>query len=43
MIVYGSAIESTVPASVLDRLKQDGKLQHLLISYFYLRKNKGFR
>ena len=43
MIVYGSAIESTVPASVLDKLRQDGKLQHLLISYYYLRKNKGFK
>lgn len=42
MIVYGSAIESAVPAPAIDELKRQGKLRHLLISYYYLRKS-GFR
>lgn len=42
MIVYGSAIESAVPALAIDELKRQGKLHHLLISYYYLRKS-GFK
>lgn len=40
MIVYGSGFENAVPADTIQLLSAQGKLQHLLCSYYYLRKSK---
>lgn len=40
MIIYGSAIETGVSDDIIKLLSNKGKLQHLLCSYFYLRKSK---
>lgn len=40
MIIYGSGFENAVPDDTIKLLSNQGKLQHLLCSYFYLRKSK---
>lgn len=40
MIVYGSAIETVVPATYIQKLEKEKRLNHLLLSYYYLRKSK---